>query len=88
MISRLTKWQPQIKPKAIYYDKTRTSLKVTVGDYVMLKLNNGYKPADKLNRRFSIQRDGPFQVVEEVSKNAYRLDLPEGMRIHSVINAA
>ena len=32
--------------------------------------------------------DGPFQVLERVSQNAYRLDLPASVRLHPVFNVS
>jgi hypothetical protein len=45
-------------------------------------------PPTKVNRKFDIQRDGPFQTLEKISNNAYCLDLPEAKRIHPVINVS
>lgn len=68
------------------YDRKHKPLNLKVGDWVELNLHGGYKTAGHLNRKFDLQRDGPFQVLEKVSKNAYKLDLPGTMKIHPVIN--
>ena len=40
------------------------------------------RPSDKLDYK----RLGPFKIKEKISTNAYRLDLPETMRVHPVFH--
>jgi len=54
----------------------------------MLNLHEAYKVPGMLNRKFDIQRAGPFKVAEKVGNNAYRLELPANKRIHPVVNVS
>lgn len=61
-----------------------------VGDQVLLSTSafqdhyTRTRPSPKLGAR----RIGPFSIVELIGKNAVRLDLPDTMRIHPVINVS
>ena len=69
------------------FDKGRTEgIRFEVGDKVMLStadLSN-LQPSRKLSARWR----GPYGVLEMVGTHAVRLDLPEGTRIHPVVNAS
>jgi len=59
-----------------------------VGDKVMLKTDH-YR--DELLRGMRSKKMisrfiGPFNISEKINSNAYRLNLPERLRIHDVIN--
>ena len=55
-----------------------------MGDRVWLKLNKErlHGPSKKIKDL----RYGPFEVLEKVENNAYRLSLPPYMRIYLVVN--
>ena len=69
------------------FDKGRTEgTRFEVGDKVMLStadLSN-LQPSKKLSAKWR----GPYGVLEMVGTHAVRLDLPEGTRIHPVVNAS
>jgi hypothetical protein len=58
------------------------------GDMVFLRLHQGYTVPSIRSKKLAIQRCGPFKVVKKVGNLAYRLELPEDMKIHPVISVA
>ncbi len=68
----------------VHADRARRAADITVGDKVLLSTANlRLKYAsDKLRPRFI----GPFSVLQQVGKNAFKLDLPEHYQLHPVIN--
>ncbi|KDN33083.1 hypothetical protein RSAG8_13827, partial [Rhizoctonia solani AG-8 WAC10335] len=72
------------------YNKGRTNVQFQPGDKVLinphtLKL---LKDIKGLGRKLLMRYDGPFEVMEQVSSVAYRLRLPQGYKMHPVINIA
>ena len=55
-----------------------------MGDRVWLQLNNVYGPGT--GKKIKALRYGPFEVLEKVGDNAYRLSLPTSMCIYLVVN--
>ena len=45
-------------------------------------IHNGQHPVDKLD----IKTDGPFQIIQKINVNAYKLKLPFYWKIHNVFN--
>jgi hypothetical protein len=76
--------------QAIYEDKANRSRTPApayeVGDFVWLNLRHQktLRPAKKLDWKNA----GPFRVERIVSPHAYRLELPELMRIHPVFHTS
>ena len=67
-----------------YADQHRQSLEFQVGDKVLLKLTPQIwkKVTDKRYNKGFVQRyDGPFEVIKRVDNVAYRLKLPERMKV-------
>lgn len=70
-------------------DMSRLPMEFKVGEMVLLVLYKGYKLPEKLiARKFSVQRIGPFKILEKIGQNAYRLELPPFMKIHDVVSVA
>ena len=70
--------------QAKYYDKKHRAVEFSVGDLVLLSTVNlriRGTPV-KLQRKFV----GPFQVLERVGSQAYKLQLPEQWRVHDVFH--
>lgn len=76
----------QARQKAFADEKRRES-NLQIGQYVKLSTRNlahRAKGTPKLQPKFI----GPFQVTERIGKTAYRLLLPESMRIHNVFHVS
>ena len=57
-----------------------------VGDLVLLDTEHlrRTRPSKKLD----FKRVGPFKIIEKINDNAFRLKLPDGSRLHDVINVS
>ena len=74
-----------------YADKHRRSLEFQVGDRVLLKLTPQIwkKVTDKRYHKGLVQRyDGPFEVIKRMGNVAYRLKLPERMKVHPTFHVS
>ena len=56
-----------------------------MGDLVWLKTNNLSLPAS-LTKKLAPRWVGPFPILQVISKNSYRLQLPPSWRLHPVFN--
>jgi transposase InsO family protein/ribosomal protein L21E len=73
-----------------FADLQRTERHFEVGDMVYLKMEPyrlaafGFRGSIKLQSKYY----GPFQVLHKVGNRAYRLQLPEGVKIHPVFHVS
>ena len=69
-----------------YYDAKNRDVGYKVGDLVLLSTRNLKMKGTpgKLQKRFV----GPFQVIETIGEQAYRLALPEDWKIHPVFHVS
>ena len=79
--------------QADYANRGRRDYEFKVGDKVLLshKLTEHWtesRATDGAVRKFNARNLGPFEVVEVVAGNAYRLRLPPTWTVHPVINAS
>ena len=61
-----------------------------VGDKVLLSTQNINTPVDKERptRKLSPRYIGPYKIIAEISKTAYKLELPTDLRIHPVFHVS
>jgi hypothetical protein len=67
-----------------YYDQHRRDKELNIGDRVWLKTTNirTRRECKKLDAR----KIGPFEITKRIGPLAYRLDLPETLKIHNVFH--
>jgi len=76
--------------QAQFFNSGRKNIQYSVGDQVLVELpylmtpEERARPKDKLKFR----RVGPYQIIERIGPNAYRLQLPRTIRAHNVFNVA
>ncbi|KAF7116923.1 hypothetical protein CNMCM5793_005553 [Aspergillus hiratsukae] len=79
--------QSAIKHQADAYNQRHRPVYFHVGQKVLLSTKNlkSWRPSKKLDMRY----DGPFEVIEVIGKQAYRLRLPQSYaRIHPVFHVS
>ena len=72
-----------------YYDRNKIVKEFKVGDQVLLRIKDYHRSASVYaHPQIGPQRTGPFEIIERVGKLAYRLRLPDTVKLHPVINVA
>jgi len=66
------------------HEKYRVDHKFHVGDYVWLHLSK--ESLQGPTKKLKPIKYGPFDILEQVSENAFRLNLPKYMNIYLVVN--
>ena len=69
-------------------NKHRRYIEYNVGDKVLLSTRHINNPVDKNRptRKLSPKFIGPYTIIEKISTTAYKLDLPNTLRIHPVFH--
>ena len=75
-----------VKKQQMYYNRQHRDIEYRVGDLVLLSTKNlKFKNVPvKLQKRFV----GPFEVVEKIGAQAYKLQLPNDWTIHNVFHVS
>ncbi|KND54475.1 hypothetical protein BSCH_01514c [Candidatus Paraburkholderia schumanniana] len=68
-------------------NKGRRKVTLEPGDWVWIHMRKERFPAQRRSK-LSPRGDGPFQVLEKVNDNAYRLELPSEYGVHATFNVA
>jgi hypothetical protein len=68
------------------YNGKHKDLSLNAGDKAYIRLGTGYKLRGIPKAKLGMQRVGPFNVIEKIGRLAYKLELPEGWKIHPVIS--
>ena len=73
-----------VQKQQLYYNKKHRMIEYEVGDLVLLSSRNlNFKNVPvKLQQKFV----GPFEIVEKIGPQAYKLQLPENWNIHNVFH--
>jgi len=67
-----------------HHDKDKKTLEFSCGDKVWLQMDKHHFRGG--HHKLHPLRYGPYTIIERISENAYRLDLPPQLGIHAVIN--
>ncbi|KAL4376207.1 hypothetical protein GQ457_02G026410 [Hibiscus cannabinus] len=68
-------------------NKGRKRVTFDVGDWVWVHFRKERFPAQRRSKLLP-RGDGPFQVVEKVNENAYKLDLPGEYNVSATFNVS
>ncbi|KAF3679682.1 hypothetical protein FXO37_03724 [Capsicum annuum] len=66
-------------------NKGRRKLILESGDWVWVHLRKDRFPSQR-NAKLMPRGDGPFQVLEKINDNAYKIDLPPKYQVHNTFN--
>ena len=68
-----------------YVDQNSTPKQFNVGDRVMLSTQN-LKLLNQPSKKFRARYIGPYNIIEKISSQAYKLGLPSSMKVHPVFH--
>ena len=72
---------------ASFKNRGRKEVNFQPGDWVWLHLRKERFPAQRRSKLLP-RGDGPFQIVEKIGNNAYKLDLPGEYNVHATFNVS
>lgn len=79
-------WREAVTKQAAAYNGRHKKQCFAKGDLVTLSAKN--LQVKRPNRKLSFKFLGPFEVLDLVGKQAYRLKLPKSMKIHPVFHVS
>jgi hypothetical protein len=68
-----------------YADQRSTPKQFDVGERVMLSTQN-LKLLNQPSKKFRSRYVGPYKIIEKISSQAFKLDLPSNMKVHPVFH--
>ena len=68
-----------------YADQRSTPKQFNVGERVMLSTQN-LKLLNQPSKKFRSRYIGPYKIIEKISSQAFKLDLPSTMKVHPVFH--
>jgi len=73
-----------------YANKHRRDIEFNIGDKVLLSTKNIVNPIDRNRpkKKLTPKFVGPYKVIEKISHTAYKLDLPDNIKIHPVFHVS
>jgi hypothetical protein len=74
--------------QAEYANAKRQDMEFKTGDQVLLSTANLRLRTDGPASKFNSKWTGPFTITERIGKVAYRLELPDTMRVHPVFHVS
>jgi hypothetical protein len=71
-------------------DKNQSEWTFAAGDMVYMKLQPYVQTsvAARSNKKLSFRFYGPFRVLQRIGEVAYKLELPQGTKIHPVLHVS
>ena len=74
--------------QAKYANQHRRHQEFKEGDQVLLSMHNINNPVDRnrLTKKLTNRFAGPYTIIKAISTTAYKLDLPNTMKIHPVFH--
>ncbi|KAA0050296.1 reverse transcriptase [Cucumis melo var. makuwa] len=70
-------------------DKKRRPKEYEIGEKVLVKLLlNQFKPLRKVHKGLVRRYEGPFSIIERVGKAAYKVELPQKLKIHNIFHVS
>ena len=67
-----------------HYDRRHQLMFLRLSDYTLLRLYKGYSISAAQNHKLSQQFVGPFYVIKQVERLAYKLNIPDHWWIYPV----
>ena len=68
-----------------YADQRSTAKQFDVGERVMISTQN-LKLVNQPSKKFCSRYVGPYKIIEKISSQAFKLDLPSNMKVHPVFH--
>lgn len=74
----------------LYADSHRSEREFEVGDWVFLRMQPFRNAPNQLRKqtKLSVKYFGPYQILERIGVVAYKLNLPNGCRLHPVFHVS